>query len=98
MIFEIQAVRFKASDELKDRVTEKMEKLADHFPFITSFHAYLKEEPNGQTVEVEARLKSAGELFAKSTDTTFENAIDQVEEKLERQLRKHKDKLLNHHQ
>lgn len=94
MNLHIQSIHFSASDDLTERIEDKLSKLNDHYPFITSTYVYLRKDVgDGETVEVESRLKSAGEIFAKATEKTFENALDQVVEKLERQLRKQKDKM-----
>jgi len=98
MNLHIQSIHFNASDDLTNRVEEKLGKLNTHYPFITNTYVYLRKDTgDGETVEVESRLKSAGEIFAKATDATFETALDQVLDKIERQLRKHKDKIQNHH-
>lgn len=98
MNLHIQSIHFNASDDLTNRVEEKLGKLNTHYPFITNTYVYLrKDSGDGETVEVESRLKSAGEIFAKATEVTFENALDQVVDKLDRQLRKHKEKIQDYH-
>jgi|TARA_B100000809_G_C15119782_1_gene523841 putative sigma-54 modulation protein len=81
---------------IKDYVADKFDKLNRHNDRITSTQVTLSVDKLLQKVEASMHV-SGKDLFAESQSS--ENlfiAIDQLADKLDRQLIKHKEKLRNH--
>ncbi|MAN52768.1 MULTISPECIES: ribosome hibernation-promoting factor, HPF/YfiA family [Marinimicrobium] len=83
------------TDALKDYVSNKLERLTHHHDKITSTDVILSVEKLEQ--KAEARVHVSGkDLFADAVDQDMYAAIDQLTDKLDRQLIKHKEKLRSH--
>ncbi|WP_027329612.1 ribosome hibernation-promoting factor, HPF/YfiA family [Marinimicrobium agarilyticum] len=83
------------TDALKDYVNNKLERLTHHHDKITGTDVILSVEKLEQ--KAEARVHVSGkDLFADATDLDMYAAIDQLIDKLDRQLIKHKEKLRSH--
>lgn len=82
---------------LRDYVTGKMERLERYFDHVTNVHVILSVEKLRQ--KAEARLHVTGnDLFANAEDEDMYAAIDALIDKLDRQIKKHKEKVTDHHQ
>lgn len=84
---------------LKDYVSNKFERLARHFDNATNAsnaHVVLTVEKLTQKAEATIHV-SGGNLFADAVDSDMYAAIDALTDKLDRQLRRHKEKQTNHH-
>lgn len=81
---------------LHDYVTQKMERLERHFDHVTNVHVILSVEKLRQKAEATLHI-SGGNLFAESQDEDMYAAIDAMVDKLDRQIKKHKEKLKDHH-
>jgi len=80
---------------LRAYTTEKMQKLARHFDQVNSIHVILNVEKLEQ--QAEATVKAAGRtLFATQTATDMYASIDGLVDKLDRQVRRYKDRLTDH--
>lgn len=80
---------------LRDYCESKLEKLSRHYDNITNAHVILSVDKLIQ--KAEARVHMNGhDLCAGSEDKDMYAAIDALADKLDRQLRKHKEKLQNH--
>lgn len=80
------------TDALKGYVTDKISKLERHYDHITNVHVVLSVEKLQQKAEATMHI-SGGELFADANCDDLYAAIDQLSDKLDRQLIKHKEKL-----
>lgn len=84
--------KFDATDDVKERVQKKLSKLDKFFPQETEAKVAFKEE--GGRVRVEVTIRQGGAIFrAEETDKEAYNAIDRVQEVLERQIRKNRTRL-----
>ena len=82
---------------LRSYVSNKMERLERHFDHVTNVHVVLSVEKLRQ--KAEATLHASGaNLFAESEHEDMYAAIDGLTDKLDRQLKKHKEKVKNHRQ
>lgn len=94
----IQAVNFEASSKLKDFTTKKVEKLDKLSDIIVDAEVVFKvvkpETANNKEASVKLNVKG-GDLFASKTADSFEEALVQSVEALERQLVKTKEKIQN---
>ena len=84
------------TDSLKNYVTSKVEKIERHFDLVTDVHCILKVEKLRHTAEATISV-NGGKIFADSTDEDMYAAIDSLVDKLERQVRKYKEKMVDHH-
>ena len=81
---------------LRDYVRNKLDRIVRHFDNVIDVHCILTVEKLRQ--KAEARLNVSGNtLYADSVEEDMYAAIDAMIDKLDRQVRRHKDKLTNHH-
>ncbi len=83
------------TDSLRNYVDSKFEKLERHFDNVTNTHVILTVEKLNQKAEATLHL-SGNTLFADSTEEDMYAAIDTLVDKLDRQVKKHKEKRKNH--
>ncbi len=81
---------------LRAYVEEKLERLERHFDNITNTHVILEIEKDRQKAEATIHV-SRGQVYADSEDENMYAAIDSLADKLDRQIKKHKEKLKDHH-
>ncbi len=81
---------------LHDYVSQKMEKLERHFDHVTNVHVILTVEKLRKKAEATFHI-SGGNLFADAVNEDMYAAIDALVDKLDRQVKKHKEKLKDHH-
>ena len=84
------------TDSLHNYVSSKFERLERHFDHMTNVHVILTVEKLRQKAEATLHLSGAS-IFAESEETDMYAAIDSLTDKLDRQVKKHKEKLTNHH-
>ncbi len=85
------------SPALRAYVTEKMQKLTRHFDQVKSINVILNVEKLQQ--QAEATVYAGGRtIFATDTATDMYASIDGLIDKLDRQVRRHKDRITKHHQ
>ena len=85
------------SDSLKAAVEEKLSKLERYFKPDTEVKVTLSVEKERQKVEVTIPVKG-GIIRSEQTSNDMYVSIDLVEEVIERQLRKYKNKIVDRHQ
>jgi len=83
------------SPALRDYVTARLGKLERHFDHVTNAHVVLTVEKQAQKAEASIHV-SGGRLFADAIDDDMYAAIDALADKLDRQIKRHKEKLTNH--
>ena len=84
------------TDALKDYVTGKVTKLERHYDHITNIHVVLSVDKLDQRAEATAHVSGA-ELFADAVSQDLYAAVDMLVDKLDRQVIKHKEKLIERH-
>ena len=84
------------TDSLRDYVSSKIDKIGRHFDLVSDIHCILKVEKLRHTAEATVNV-NGGKIFADSTEEDMYAAIDGLVYKLDRQVRKYKEKLVNHH-
>ena len=83
------------TEPLRDYVTSKLSKLERYFDHVTNAHVVLTVEKQIQKAEASLHV-SGGLLFADATEQDMYAAIDAMSDKLDRQIRRHKEKLTDH--
>jgi putative sigma-54 modulation protein len=96
MQLSISVHQVEVTDALKNYTSEKLAKLERHFEHITNVHVVLSVEKVKQRAEATIHVSGA-ELFADADSDDMYAAIDALTDKLDRQVLKHKEKLVNRH-
>jgi len=83
------------TDPIRNYVTNKLTKITRHHDKVTNTHVILSVDKNNQKAEATMHISGA-DLFANCESQDLYAAIDQLSEKLDRQLIKHKEKRRQH--
>jgi putative sigma-54 modulation protein len=83
------------TDSLRTYVDEKVGKLKRHFDNVTDVHVILTVEKLEQKAEATVQISGA-KLFADDVQEDMYQAIDNMVDKLDRQIIKHKEKKGKH--
>ena len=81
---------------LHSYVNSKFERLARHFDQVTNVHVVLSVEKVRQKAEATLHVNGA-DLHAQSVEEDMYAAIDSLVDKLDRQVKKQKEKVTDHH-
>ena len=84
------------TNTLRDYVSSKMERLERHFDNVTDMHVVLSVEKLRHKAEANVRI-TGNNLFADATEEDMYAAIDALVDKLDRQVKKYKEKATDHH-
>jgi len=84
------------TDSLRGYVESKIDRLERHFDLVSDVHCILSVEKLRHKAEAKVNV-SGGTIFAETTDEDMYAAIDGLVDKLDRQVRKHKEKMVEHH-
>lgn len=96
MQLNITGQKIDVTPALHDYVTSKLSRLERYFDNVTNVHVVLAVEKLNQKAEATVHV-AGGKLFADATDENMYAAIDALIDKLDRQIKKHKEKLTDHH-
>jgi putative sigma-54 modulation protein len=96
MQINVTGQQLEITDSIRDYVTTKMAKLERHIDTVTSAHVILSVEKLRQHAEATIHINGAN-LFAEAEDENLYAAIDALTDKLDRQVKKHKEKRSDHH-
>ena len=81
---------------LRSRVESKLAKLERHFDHLTDIHCVLTVEKLEHKAEATVHL-SGGTIHADAIEDDMYAAVDALVDKLNRQVKKHKEKVTDHH-
>ncbi len=84
------------SPALKEYVVNKIEKIERHFDHVSGVHCILTVEKLRHKAEATVNV-NGGRIYADATEDDMYAAIDGLVDKLDRQVKKHKEKLVDHH-
>lgn len=84
------------TNPLREYVNSKMERLERHFDNVTDMHVVLSVEKLRHKAEATMRIRGSN-LFADATEEDMYAAIDALVDKLDRQVKKYKEKRTDHH-
>lgn len=83
------------TDSLRNYVNDKMGKLERHFDKVSNTHVILSVEKDMHKAEATVHM-TGNDIFAESHEPDMYAAIDFLVDKLDRQVKKYKEKLKNH--
>ncbi len=81
---------------LREYVNDKLTRIGRHFDHVTDIHCILTVEKLQHKAEATVNV-SGRRLYADAVKSDMYAAIDRLTDKLDRQVKKHKEKLSNHH-
>ncbi len=84
------------TDPLREYVATRLQKTERHFDRVTNVHCILTVEKLRHKAEATVNVNGA-QIYADATEENMYAAIDSLSDKLERRVRKHKEKLVDHH-
>ncbi len=84
------------TDALRQYVESKMERLERHCELVSDIHCILSVEKLRHKAEAKVNV-NGDTVFAEATQEDMYAAIDGLVDKLDRRVRKHKEKLIDHH-
>ncbi len=84
------------TDSLRGYVEQKIERIERHFDIVSDVHCILTVEKLRHKAEAKVNV-NGGTIYAETTEEDMYAAIDGLVDKLDRQVRKHKEKLSDHH-
>lgn len=96
MQINISGHHVEVTDSLKNYITTKMTKIERHFDQVIDAHVVLDVAKLINKAETTIHV-SGNTIHAESTSEDMYAAIDAMIDKLDRQVRKHKEKLTDHH-
>lgn len=95
MQIELTGHHIEVTDSLRDYVNEKMARLERHFDKVSNIHVILEIEGGRHKAEATVHM-SGHDVFAACTEDDMYASIDRLVDKLDRQVKKHKEKITNH--
>jgi putative sigma-54 modulation protein len=81
---------------LKDYVEKKLDRIVRHSDRVIDVHCILTVEKLRHKAEATVLL-SGGSIYADAVDQDMYAAIDALADKLDRRVKKHKEKMSDHH-
>ena len=84
------------TDPLRDYVHSKFQRLERHFDNVTNVHVILSVEKLRQKAEATMKVAGGASVFADAVHEDMYAAIDNLTDKLDRQVMRHKEKITDH--
>jgi putative sigma-54 modulation protein len=81
---------------LRAYATKKLERVSRHFDSLIDVHCILTVEKLRQKAEATIQV-SGRKIYADAVDEDMYAALDALADKLDRRVKKHKEKLTDHH-
>ncbi|MFQ5547581.1 MAG: ribosome hibernation-promoting factor, HPF/YfiA family [Woeseia sp.] len=83
------------TEPLRQYVVNKIEKIERHFDLVSDVHCILTVEKLRHKAEATISV-NGGKIYADATEEDMYAAIDGLVDKLDRQVKKYKEKLVDH--
>jgi len=96
MPIEITARHVDVTQPLQNYARSKAEQIMELFPLVEHIHVILDSEKRARKAEVVVQAKTHVRAEAAESAENFGVAVDSAMEKIEKQLRRHLDKLQDH--
>jgi putative sigma-54 modulation protein len=84
------------TDSLRNYVESKIQKIERHFDLVSDVSCILTVEKLQHKAEATVKV-NGGTIYADATEADMYAAIDGLADKLDRRVRKYKEKLVDHH-
>lgn len=96
MQINVSGRQIEITESLRSYAAEKIGRVQKHFDHLTTMNVVLQVEKDRHMAEVTLHAKGAT-LAASAQAADMYSAIDDLADKLDRQVLKHKEKLSDHH-
>ncbi len=88
--------QLEVTDPIREYIETKFERIKRHFDQVLNAHVILNVEKVRHKSEATMHI-GGKDFFAESTEDHLYKSIDLLVDKLDKQIRRHKDKMTNHH-
>ncbi|MFM8340014.1 MAG: ribosome hibernation-promoting factor, HPF/YfiA family [Fluviibacter sp.] len=95
MNLQISGHHLEVSPAIRDYVSQKLQKVTRHFDHVIDIHVVLSVEKLNQKAEVTLHVPGK-DIFVESADPNLYAAVDDLTDKLDRQVQKYKQKIQDH--
>lgn len=96
MAIEITGRHIDITDVVKDYARKRVERLNEEFPRLQSVHVILDVEKYRHMAEVVVHGRAHGQVAGRETSGDMYASIDAAIDKVERQLRKNRERMVEH--
>ena len=96
MQLNVSGHHIEVTESLRSYVESKIEKIERHFDLVSGVHCILTVEKLQHKAEATVNV-NGGTIYADAVEEDMYAAIDGLVDKLDRRVRKHKEKLVDHH-
>ncbi len=96
MQLNVSGHHIEVTESLRGYVEAKIEKIERHFDLVSDVHCILTVEKLQHKAEATVNV-NGGTIYADAIEGDMYAAIDGLVDKLDRRVRKHKEKLVDHH-
>ena len=96
MQLNVSGHHLEVTDSLRGYVENRIEKIERHFDLVSDINFILTVEKLRHKAEATINV-NGGTIYADATEEDMYAAIDGLVDKLDRRVRKHKEKLVDHH-
>jgi putative sigma-54 modulation protein len=96
MQLDLSGHHVEVTESLRAYVIKKFERIARHFEQLIDVHCVLTVEKFGHKAEATLMLRG-NKIYADATETNMYASIDALTDKLDRCVKKHKEKAADHH-
>ena len=96
MQLNVSGHHIEVTESLRGYVESKIEKIERHFDLVSGVHCILTVEKLQHKAEATVNV-NGGTIYADAIEEDMYAAIDGLVDKLDRRVRKHKEKLVDHH-
>jgi putative sigma-54 modulation protein len=94
---EIRGRHLDVKETIRGYIEERAERLTRYYNRITKMQFVLSKQGVKFSAEVVVSAPRAGQLVAEATEEGLQAAVDKALDKMERQIRRFKEKLRDHH-
>lgn len=84
------------TDAMRDYAAKQAERLTEHFDILSDVEVTLNVEKNRHTAEIIAICRKGSKTVASATSRDMYATLDQVGDKMFRQMRRRKEKIKDH--
>ncbi len=88
--------QIEVTDPIRDYIDNKFLRIKRHFDQVLNVHVIIRVEKLQHTSEATMHI-GGRDFFADSTEDHLYKSIDLLVDKLDKQIRRHKDKATDHH-
>ena len=97
MNLQVSGHHLEVTPAIRTYVTEKLSRITRHFDHVIDVNVILSVDKLVQKIEANVHIRGK-DIYVECVDGDMYAAIDGLVDKLDRQILKHKEKIVDHHQ